>query len=391
MTFSRTSAYNVRVRAFRSRQNSYSAWTSWASITTSEDTTAPDTPTGYELKSEPGGVLLKWTAPTRASCKDLAGFKIYRATSDGGAGSTLIETIGVRSQVFVNHAGTGWTRYYAISAYDYAGNESAKTSWLVGGTLPVEGVNVLSNSDYERQTTTIESYSWQFSVQDWYIHNGIGGTSMYTWEQGYGRIGGRAIKWGMPNGQQTWMYWPWYSSIMELTYPGRDGETWSGSIYFQTTVDVADIILNYEQGATPPGAGDGLWLKVGPIRFWRDPGDLSGAWSEADLGYANNEFIDQYIEPLPDNWYRAHVTVKLMDREDLNPGLQSLIAFQCLIVNYTGSAVTIYLDRAQLEIGGRCTEWKSKPGRLGRRWSIRAPPHRHGRHRDCRWPVSPGR
>jgi len=108
-----------------------SAKSSTVSATT-PDTTAPSVPTG--LSASPlayDQVRLTWTASTDAGGSGLAGYKIYRnggATSVGAAVTTTFTDTGLN----------GSTQYsYTITAYDGAGNESAKTT-AVNATTPAQ-------------------------------------------------------------------------------------------------------------------------------------------------------------------------------------------------------------------------------------------------------------
>ena len=94
------------------------------------DTTPPAKPIGLTTASTPDGVFLDWDDNTEA---DLAGYKVYRATSAAGPFAALIggDYIG-HSDWTDSTAAAGTTYYYRVTAQDRAGNESAASSTVTG-------------------------------------------------------------------------------------------------------------------------------------------------------------------------------------------------------------------------------------------------------------------
>lgn len=68
-----------------------------------------------------GSVTLSWNANTEP---DLAGYKIYRATSSGGYGSPIATLTTGTTQYISSGLAKGFTYFFVITAYDQAGNES---------------------------------------------------------------------------------------------------------------------------------------------------------------------------------------------------------------------------------------------------------------------------
>lgn len=69
---------------------------------------------------------MSWTVGSEA---DLAGYKIYVGTSSGNynyAGSPF--TVGKVGTYTINNLPTGQTYFFAISAFDNAGNESPRSA-----------------------------------------------------------------------------------------------------------------------------------------------------------------------------------------------------------------------------------------------------------------------
>ena len=66
-------------------------------------------------------VALTWNANTES---DLAGYKIYRATTSGGYGAPIATLQGNATTFTASGLQTGTTYFFVITAYDSAGNES---------------------------------------------------------------------------------------------------------------------------------------------------------------------------------------------------------------------------------------------------------------------------
>ena len=68
-----------------------------------------------------GSVTLSWNTNTEP---DLAGYKIYRATSSGGYGAPVATLTVGTTQYISSGLAKGFTYFFVITAYDQAGNES---------------------------------------------------------------------------------------------------------------------------------------------------------------------------------------------------------------------------------------------------------------------------
>ena len=68
-----------------------------------------------------GSITLSWNANSEA---DLAGYKVYRATSSGGYGAPVATLTAGTIQYISNGLAKGVTYFFVITAYDQAGNES---------------------------------------------------------------------------------------------------------------------------------------------------------------------------------------------------------------------------------------------------------------------------
>jgi hypothetical protein len=133
--------YNVRLQ-FISVFGVRGAYAS-ASATVGADASAPATPTGLTATAGTGkAVALDWGDNTD---DDLAGYKIYRNTTNNAGTATYIASVSASAFVDATVA-VSTTYYYFISAYDRTGNESAKTSGVSVTTAPVVGAMTVALS-----------------------------------------------------------------------------------------------------------------------------------------------------------------------------------------------------------------------------------------------------
>ncbi len=133
------------------------------------DDSAPAAPRGVYSTSGDGEVLIKWY-PNQE--KDLDGYVIYRGSSSNGE---YIEmgVVGSRVTSYVDDdVRNGNTYYYAVSAYDYDGNESELSPEIVEDTPRPDGRGVKLR-DY---IMTPELCGFDFAEPE-------RGSQMYNWEK----------------------------------------------------------------------------------------------------------------------------------------------------------------------------------------------------------------
>lgn len=107
------------------------------------DSTPPEPPTGLYTINGDGIVELHWSSNHES---DLAGYNVYYSYSYDGEYS-LIGNTG-NTYFLDDEAVNGDTYYYAVTAYDYNGNESELSYDVIYETPRPEGFNVaLSNYD----------------------------------------------------------------------------------------------------------------------------------------------------------------------------------------------------------------------------------------------------
>ncbi len=85
-----------------------------------KDITPPAPPAGVSALAREDAVEVSWSPSAEA---DLAGYRIYRA-EEGGQPARVAEAPATETSWRDTAAGQGAPRYYAVSAYDKAGNES---------------------------------------------------------------------------------------------------------------------------------------------------------------------------------------------------------------------------------------------------------------------------
>lgn len=153
-------AYDYRVRAV----NTFgvkSAFTSSASpVSTGDDGTTPNAPTGLTATAGSETIKLNWTAPTQntdaSTLKDLFQYKIYRNTTNNFGTSTMIGR--VAADIFTDGSLTGGiTYYYWVTALDYTGNESSASS--VASATAQEIVTERSNGVFYIGVATLPTTS----------------------------------------------------------------------------------------------------------------------------------------------------------------------------------------------------------------------------------------
>ncbi len=122
----------------------------------------PTVPTGLVANSGKQSVILRWNANVEP---DLAGYRVYRASSAGGA-PQAISTYTVTHPIFVDTTPiTPTAGYYSVSAVDRTGNSSGATqpiSATLASALPVltpAAVSGLSAAAGDRSVSVAASYT----------------------------------------------------------------------------------------------------------------------------------------------------------------------------------------------------------------------------------------
>jgi len=108
------------------------------------DHVAPAAPRGVYTVTGDGQVFVYWLENTES---DIAGYRIYEAPCASGGGCPY-DRVGATagSSFTVDGLPNGETRYYAVAAFDHAGNESELSAEVLFDTPRPEGVGrILSN------------------------------------------------------------------------------------------------------------------------------------------------------------------------------------------------------------------------------------------------------
>ncbi|MCU0453770.1 MAG: hypothetical protein MUE68_08925 [Bacteroidetes bacterium] len=146
------------------------------------DTVPPAAPRGIVTISLDNAVEIQWLANTEP---DVAGYKIWYSDRYDGR----YEVLGSTDQThFVDHgAVNGRTVYYALTAYDFARNESELSTDVVYDTPRPEGLNVVlleyradaSRSGYDFSTYSVGNYN--DDLTDFFYEYSAGRTSLIVW------------------------------------------------------------------------------------------------------------------------------------------------------------------------------------------------------------------
>jgi len=137
------------------------------------DFSPPAAPRGVYTVTGDGEVFVHWLANTE---RDVAGYRIYEAPCAGGGGcpyDRVGSTTGIRFRVdgLVN----GRTRYFAVAAYDYSGNESDLSYDVLFDTPRPEGFGRTLNNRFDTPLASGYDFSafaartWNDSLTDMYF------------------------------------------------------------------------------------------------------------------------------------------------------------------------------------------------------------------------------
>jgi hypothetical protein len=126
--------------------------------TAPRDLTPPAAPRGLYTVTGDQTVYLAWYANTES---DVAGYRIYEGPCESGPNCPYDAVGNTPGTTFtLGGLSNGVTRYFAIAAYDYAGNESALTYETIFDTPRPEGFGAVLGS----YLATPVASGWDFSV-----------------------------------------------------------------------------------------------------------------------------------------------------------------------------------------------------------------------------------
>lgn len=145
------------------------------SVDPNDDIKPPSTPTGLYAYARDSKVILEWNhSPER----DVAGYNIWWSSSYTGR----YQYLGTTSKNYFTDFGAinGRTYYYAVSAYDYSGNESKLSVDKVFATPRPEGYGLVlfdyrtypDRSGYDFSTFSVGRYNDQYTDIFFEYHNG---------------------------------------------------------------------------------------------------------------------------------------------------------------------------------------------------------------------------
>jgi hypothetical protein len=147
------------------------------------DTTPPAPPQGIRAAALDDAVELTWLRNTE---RDLAGYNVWVSDTYDGRYQLLGSTAG---NDFVDHgASNGVRSYYAVTAYDFEGNESAMSRDVVYATPRPEGYGITlrdyrtlpGSAGYDFSTYSIGTYSDNYTDVFYEYYNGYAYLNVWT-------------------------------------------------------------------------------------------------------------------------------------------------------------------------------------------------------------------
>lgn len=146
-------------------------------VTAPRDHTPPAAPRGLRTVTGDNAVYMSWLSNTEP---DVAGYRIYEAPCATGS-SCPYERIGSTGGTTFTATGltNGVTRFYAVAAYDYAGNESALSYETIFDTPRPEGFGARLSSYLASPAAS----GWDFSAAQVRAFDNLG-TDMFYGDNG---------------------------------------------------------------------------------------------------------------------------------------------------------------------------------------------------------------
>lgn len=132
--------------------------------TAPRDTNPPAAPRGLFSTTGDHSVVLEWLSNTE---RDVAGYRVYAATCAAGPGCPY-ERVGATADTRyrVDGLANGATRFFAVAAYDRAGNESALSYEDVFDTPRPEGFDLVLRNALDRPDASGYDFSG-YAVRSW--------------------------------------------------------------------------------------------------------------------------------------------------------------------------------------------------------------------------------
>lgn len=185
--------------------------------TAPRDLTPPAAPRGFASVTGDHTVYLSWLANTEG---DVAGYRIYQSPCASGPGCPYTRIATTSGTTFtVTGLTNGVTTFFAVAAYDFAGNEGDLSYADVFDTPRPEGFGA-SLADYQ---STPALAGWDFSAQ-----------AVRAWN----------------NTTQTDMYFGWNGSVAQMSV--LDFQTDIQDAGYATTLDAVDF--SPTDGWSPSGS-----------------------------------------------------------------------------------------------------------------------------------------
>jgi len=131
--------------------------------TAPRDVTPPAAPRGLYSVTGDGAARLTWLANTEA---DVAGYRVYQSPCAGGVNCQYLPVGATGATSFVVPLANGTTRFFAVAAYDRAGNESRLSEDYIFDTPRPAGSGLALTSYTTAPATSGYDFS-AFTVVPW--------------------------------------------------------------------------------------------------------------------------------------------------------------------------------------------------------------------------------
>ena len=233
-----------------------------AELRTISDRTSPDPPAGLMLSFAGNGVMAEWQQPLQTA-EPPALYRLYRSDSPLSDISGLVPAAEVKTMPAIDPSPVKSLRYYALTALDAAGNESAPsaTAEITFAVTPVRNL-VLARVDDGKPNLSWEA--GEAGLQGYHIYrNGQRltqtPTSSTTYSDGY--YAGGPVSYGVSavsgNGTE--------SPVREVSLPQFAFGLKDGVIMRRGLLEEVPVVATLPANATAPLAIDSVSLKIGGL------------------------------------------------------------------------------------------------------------------------------
>ncbi len=155
-------------------------WTAISNIVSRTTLDNPGAPQSLTATASAGQITLTWSAPTSTGGTPITGYKIFRATTSGGQGTTPLATVSGTTLTHADNAVSAETAYYyKVKAVNSVGDSplSSEASATTPPTITVPGAPILLSATAGDKNATLEwsapTDTGGATITDYKIHRGM--------------------------------------------------------------------------------------------------------------------------------------------------------------------------------------------------------------------------